>query len=64
VRTKQHKLIHVYDFDAWELYDLEGDPDEMHNLFGTEGAGEITSTLVRELQRLREKFQDGTGKAI
>ena len=64
VRTKQHKLIHVYDFDAWELYDLEGDPDEMHNLFGTEGAGEITATLVQELQRLREKFQDGTGKAI
>ena len=28
VRTKRHKLIHFYDLDEWELFDLETDPNE------------------------------------
>ena len=35
VRNDRWKLIHFYnDIDCWELYDLENDPHELHNLFG------------------------------
>ena len=35
VRTERYKLIHFYnDIDVWELYDLQADPTEMHNLYG------------------------------
>ena len=37
VRTERYKLIHFYnDIDVWELYDLQADPTEMHNLYGSE----------------------------
>jgi arylsulfatase A-like enzyme len=35
VRTPTHKLITYPDFEKWtELFDLEADPEEMHNLVG------------------------------
>ena len=38
VRTERYKLIHFYnDIDEWELYDLQEDPTEMHNLYGQPG---------------------------
>lgn len=34
VRTDRYKLIHFYnDIDVWELYDLQNDPMEMHNIY-------------------------------
>ena len=34
VRTDRYKLIHFYnDIDMWELYDLQSDPMEMHNIY-------------------------------
>jgi arylsulfatase A-like enzyme len=32
VTTGQAKLIHYYTLGEWELFDLEADPDELHNL--------------------------------
>ena len=59
VKTDRYKLIHFYDdIDVWELYDLETDPAEMHNLYGGEGYEEITSGLHEELKRLQEQYDD------
>ncbi len=59
VKTDRYKLIHFYDdIDVWELYDLETDPAEMHNLYGAEGYEEITSGLHEELKRLQEQYDD------
>lgn len=44
VRTDRYKLIHFYnDIDVWELYDLQNDPMEMHNIFGQEGTEQVTA---------------------
>jgi len=60
VRTARHKLMHVYDHDVWELYDLEEDPDEMRNLSGSEEHAEVQAGLERRLQALREEYADAT----
>ncbi|MGH3087341.1 MAG: sulfatase-like hydrolase/transferase, partial [Rubrobacteraceae bacterium] len=33
IRTERHKLVAVHSLDTGELYDLEYDPDEIHNLW-------------------------------
>ena len=59
VRTERYKLIHFYnDIDEWELYDLQEDPSEMHNLYGKPGYENITADLRKELLRLQTQYQD------
>ena len=58
VRTDRYKLIHFYnDIDCWELYDLQEDPAEMHNIFGKPGTEEITKDLKKEMLRLQEQYE-------
>ena len=39
--TERYKLMHFYnDIDCWELYDLQEDPMEMHNIYGQPGTEE------------------------
>ncbi len=59
VRTDRYKLIHFYnDIDVWELYDLQNDPMEMHNIFGQEGTEQVTADLMKELKRLQVQYDD------
>ncbi len=59
VRTDRYKLIHFYnDIDKWELYDLENDPHELHNLYGQPGMEKVTKQLRRELKKLQEEYDD------
>lgn len=57
VRTDRHKLMHFHRIDAWELYDLETDPNEIHNLYGQPGMESLTTSLKLELSRLRDVYQ-------
>lgn len=65
VRTQRYKLIHFYhDIDAWELFDLEKDPDELNNVYGKSEYADVTKELKTELSRLRKKYGDTTGAAV
>lgn len=58
VRTDRYKLIHYYnDIDAWELFDLEKDPNELNNLIEDTDHQEIVEELKVKLTRLREEYQ-------
>lgn len=60
VRTERYKLIHFYETDEWECFDLEADPNELHSVY-TDGAyAEVVSELKAELARLREFYGDKT----
>src|SRR5262245_45921636 len=57
VRTARHKLIHFYQLDEWELYDLEKDPREMHSVHDEPQYAEVVRELKVELDRLRRQYQ-------
>ncbi|MEN8007433.1 MAG: sulfatase/phosphatase domain-containing protein [Candidatus Krumholzibacteriota bacterium] len=59
VRTDRHLLIHFYhDIDAWELYDLVRDPQEMNNVYDDPAYAGVVAELGAELARLRAQYGD------
>jgi arylsulfatase A-like enzyme len=59
IRTQRYKLMHFYyDIDAWELYDLEKDPNEINNIYENPEYSEIIKELKEELEKLRQYYKD------
>jgi arylsulfatase A-like enzyme len=71
VRTKRYTLIHYYgkgldmkgakNIDKtpeWELFDLEKDPQEMHNVYSDPTYASTVTELHAELDRLRRELGD------
>ena len=57
VTDGRYKLIHFYnDIDVWELYDLQTDPTEMHNIYGQPGNEKTTERLMNLLRELEEQY--------
>ena len=57
IRTDRYKLIRFEtDPVTWELYDLNQDPGEMHNLYGNSKYEEIRLELHTKLEELRKKY--------
>lgn len=54
-----YKLLHFYnDINKWELYDLNKDPHEMHNIYGQPGTEKLTKRLMNELVKLQKQYDD------
>jgi len=52
-------LIHFYnDINWWELYDLQKDPAEMHNLYGKAEYEPVVGELKEEMLKLQEQYND------
>lgn len=53
------KLVHFYnDINAWELYNLNDDPHELHNLYGKPGTEKKLRQLMKELIELQKLYDD------
>lgn len=62
----RYKLIRFYEdyaTDAWELYDLQNDPDESTNIYNT-ASEELKNSLKEKLKSLRSQYGDTTGAAL
>ena len=65
VKTKRYKLIRFYKrVNSWELYDLQKDPDEMHNLFGHKKYKKVTGKMHRLLLQMIDKYEDNDAKQV
>lgn len=53
VRSRRWKLVHFTDSDDGQLFDLELDPTEMHNLWFDPGAAAEKKELLQQLLRWR-----------
>ncbi|MEZ6063114.1 MAG: sulfatase [Planctomycetaceae bacterium] len=60
IRTNRYKLMHFYQFDEWEFYDLEKDPDEVSNEYANPDYQDVIQSLRNDLEVLREKYKDDT----
>jgi arylsulfatase A-like enzyme len=61
VRTDRYKLIHFYDLlDSWEMYDLEKDPHEMHNIYNDPDYSDVRGMLQQRLTQLRTQYSDSS----
>jgi arylsulfatase A-like enzyme len=59
VRTERYKYIHFFlEPQEYELYDLQTDPNEDHNLYGKPGYEELTAQLRARLEELRRETGD------
>jgi arylsulfatase A-like enzyme len=61
VTDGRYKLIHYYALegeriDDWELFDLQRDPNELVNVYGSTDLIKVEKRLMRELRQLREQF--------
>ena len=65
IRTKRYKLIRFYKrVENWELFDLEKDPHEMHNVYGTKAYQKIVLNLKKQLKQLIDKYEDTDARKI
>jgi len=65
IRTEKYTLVRFYDqTDTWELYDLQKDPQEMHNLYGQAAYKQLTATLKQQLRQLIQEYKDGEALKI
>ncbi|MGH8024573.1 MAG: sulfatase/phosphatase domain-containing protein, partial [Limisphaerales bacterium] len=67
VRTERYKLIHFHKTagfpdlaDEFELYDLQNDPGEIHNLHGQPGYQDLAHRLLNRIGQLRKETGDQT----
>ena len=59
IATEQYKLMHFYyDIDEWEMYDLEKDPNEMHNVYNDPAYADVQKTLHERLTEMRANYGD------
>ena len=56
VRTGTHKLIHYYNLDEWELFDLKQDPREMKSVYYQPEYQEVVSQLKTRVGELQQQY--------
>lgn len=62
ISTKRFKLMHFYDdIDTWEFYDLEKDPQELHNAIDDRSYSDIIAKMHVQLDSV-QKFYKVTSK--
>ncbi len=64
VRTDRYKLIHYYENEDWEMYDLQNDPHEMNNIYGNKSHLQESTELRKKLRNLQEFYQVPVDLAI
>ena len=58
IRSEKYKLVDAFlENDIDELYDLENDPGEMHNLINNANYDLIEAKLRQELEKLKIKYK-------
>jgi arylsulfatase A-like enzyme len=59
IRSDRYTLVRFYgEINSWELFDLQKDPNELHNLYGAKGSEAITADLKLRLNKLIVQYED------
>ncbi|MEO0416912.1 MAG: sulfatase/phosphatase domain-containing protein, partial [Verrucomicrobiota bacterium] len=63
IRTDRYKLMHFYEFDQWEFYDLEEDPEELTNLYKSPSHQGNILSVRQKLRDLQNFYDDSSATA-
>ncbi|MEO2062182.1 MAG: sulfatase [Christiangramia sp.] len=59
IRTQKYTLAHFYyNMDQWELYDLDKDPNQLHNVANDPAYNEVMERLTKRLKKDMIHYQD------
>ncbi|MDM1293966.1 sulfatase [Sphingobacterium sp. N143] len=65
VRDDRYKLIRYYKrVENWELFDLEKDPNELHNVYKDPSYRSVVNMMKKKLVNQMRKFDDKEAEAI
>ena len=64
IRTNRYKLMHFYQFDEWEFYDLKSDPDEYNNLYNNPEYQSLVKRMKNQLNQLEKKYEDDSDMKV
>ncbi|MEQ9407705.1 MAG: sulfatase [Fuerstiella sp.] len=56
VRTGRYKLIHFYNLNEWEFYDLEKDPREMRSRYDAPDYANIVADLKTRVAEMQQQY--------
>ena len=56
--------MRFYQFDEWEFYDLETDPDELTNRYGDIRYQDTIERMHRDLDALQEHYGDDSDVSV
>lgn len=56
ITNGRYKLIHFYELDEWEFYDLATDPMEMNSTYSDPANQQLITTLKDRLSRLKRQY--------
>lgn len=57
VRTDRYTLAHYYDQDAWELFDLKKDSEQLRSVYGDPEYADIQKKLKKKIKELQKKYE-------
>ena len=58
VRTDRYKLIYFYENKEWEMYDLDKDKHEMHNVYNDPAYAKVQQMMKEKLKELVKQYKD------
>ncbi|MGQ0539680.1 MAG: sulfatase family protein [Gemmatimonadaceae bacterium] len=56
VRTQRYKLIHYYEVNEWELFDLQRDPRELRSVYADAAYRPVVQRMKGRLRALRQEY--------
>jgi len=57
IRTERYTLVHFYEVNEWELFDLKKDPQQLNSVYNNPEYAKTCEELKRELAQLRSRYQ-------
>jgi arylsulfatase A-like enzyme len=58
VRTKDYTLVHYFETDEWDLFDLKKDPQQMRSVYANPEYADVVKKLKAEIENLRQQYSE------